>query len=353
MTCDEIQARFTALIDDDVTVDERRTLERHVAGCPECTREWARFTNTVGLLRGLEPAQAPAGFVDRVVAAAAPRPWYRRLLGGLPPAARWATAAAVLAVVTTIGYAGYVAREPARVTVARAPAPDSAPAPAPPPARESARASAPEITTAAPRDVATAPAREAPASPARTDAETATPAPRHLAAPAPPAVARQENRESMTREAPAALKAAPPQAPAVERPATRGEPPRAVDQARARRGDEGARGYDGKSADRVEGYRPAVVAPGAPPRPPGAVVGRLVVLDPTAVEQVLGGLAARFDARLVSRTSGGAGVALDFAVPPATASRFLEEIAQLGRWSPERPSDGAATRTRVIIHLTR
>ena len=58
MTCDEIQARFTALIDDDVTADERRTLERHVAGCPECTREWARFATTVGMVRALGPVRA-------------------------------------------------------------------------------------------------------------------------------------------------------------------------------------------------------------------------------------------------------------------------------------------------------
>src|SRR5262249_43321059 len=40
------------------------------------------FEHTVALLRGIEPAHAPAGFVDRVVAAR-PRPWYARLARGV------------------------------------------------------------------------------------------------------------------------------------------------------------------------------------------------------------------------------------------------------------------------------
>ena len=51
--------------------------------CPECRREWQRFAATVGLLRAVEPARAPAGFVDRVLAGARPQPWYRRLARGL------------------------------------------------------------------------------------------------------------------------------------------------------------------------------------------------------------------------------------------------------------------------------
>src|SRR6185295_11805905 len=50
----------------------------HLEGCPECRRELARLEQTVALLRRLEPARAPVGFVDRVLDAARPRPWYLR-----------------------------------------------------------------------------------------------------------------------------------------------------------------------------------------------------------------------------------------------------------------------------------
>ncbi|MBI3636091.1 MAG: zf-HC2 domain-containing protein, partial [Candidatus Rokubacteria bacterium] len=358
MTCEEVPARFTALIDDDVTPDERAALERHLAGCADCAREWTRFADAVRRVRALEPARAPAGFVDRVLAAAAPTPWYWRLLGGVPPAVRWATAAAALAIVVVIGYA---ARQPVPLgTNGAGPRTGATPfegagprAVATPFEGAGSRAVATpapagsEGTGARPAPSDVAAAREAAAPPERTAAETPAvatiePSPTPRAAPAAPGRTREP---AETREAPAALRAAP--APTMRRES------RAPDEALARRSDERARGFDGKSADRVEAYRPTAVAPAAPGRVPNAVVGRLAVLDPAAVEQVLGGLAARFDARLVSRTAAAGGVTLDFAVPPATVPRFLDEIARLGRWAPERAADSAAARTRVIIHLTR
>src|SRR3990170_929312 len=62
---------------------ERRALDAHLAGCAECRRERERFHGTVALVRGLEPARAPAGFVDRVLAAARPLPRWRRFARAL------------------------------------------------------------------------------------------------------------------------------------------------------------------------------------------------------------------------------------------------------------------------------
>ena len=83
MTCAEIREQFSARADDALSAPERAALEGHLATCPECRREWQRFAATVGLLRAVEPARAPAGFVDRVLAGARPQPWYRRLARGL------------------------------------------------------------------------------------------------------------------------------------------------------------------------------------------------------------------------------------------------------------------------------
>ena len=83
MTCAECRETFSARVDDALGADARATLEQHLAGCAECRREWQRFAATVDLLHAVQPERAPAGFVDRVLAAARPQPWYRRALRGL------------------------------------------------------------------------------------------------------------------------------------------------------------------------------------------------------------------------------------------------------------------------------
>jgi hypothetical protein len=82
MTCADARDLFSARTDDALTAGERAALDTHLGTCAECAREWRRFAATVGLLHAVEPARAPAGFVDRVLAAR-PRPWYRRLARGL------------------------------------------------------------------------------------------------------------------------------------------------------------------------------------------------------------------------------------------------------------------------------
>src|SRR2546422_2585808 len=79
MTCDEAHARLSALLDEALGPDERGPLEAHVATCVDCRRELGLLRNTVALLQSVNPVRAPAGFADRVLAAARPAPWYRRL----------------------------------------------------------------------------------------------------------------------------------------------------------------------------------------------------------------------------------------------------------------------------------
>ena len=82
VTCEEIRELFTARADEALGPGERARLDAHLATCAECAREWERFAGTVGMLRAMAPARAPAGFVDRVLAARR-RPWYRRLAQSL------------------------------------------------------------------------------------------------------------------------------------------------------------------------------------------------------------------------------------------------------------------------------
>src|SRR5206468_3937024 len=79
MTCTETRDLFSALADDALTPAERAALDAHLAGCADCRRELAGLLRTVKLVRAIDPARAPAGFVDRVRPAARPEPAPKRL----------------------------------------------------------------------------------------------------------------------------------------------------------------------------------------------------------------------------------------------------------------------------------
>jgi putative zinc finger protein len=83
MNCHDAREQFSSLIDDALSADERAALDAHLATCADCRRELQRFRDTVALMRGAAPVRAPAGFVDRVLEAARPVPWSRRLLNTL------------------------------------------------------------------------------------------------------------------------------------------------------------------------------------------------------------------------------------------------------------------------------
>ena len=83
MTCLDVREQFSALVDDALAPGERAALDAHLATCADCRRELQRFRDTVALVRAVAPVRAPAGFVERVLEAARPDPWYRRLVRGL------------------------------------------------------------------------------------------------------------------------------------------------------------------------------------------------------------------------------------------------------------------------------
>jgi hypothetical protein len=78
VTCHDARELFSALLDEALTREERTDVYAHLARCVDCRRELEAVERTVALVRGATPVRAPAGFVERVVEAARPRPWYRR-----------------------------------------------------------------------------------------------------------------------------------------------------------------------------------------------------------------------------------------------------------------------------------
>jgi len=189
MTCTETRDLFSALADDALTPAERADLDAHLAGCAECRRELAAFGRTVALVRAIDPAHAPAGFVDRVLAAARPEPWpawlARRLF------APWPTlplGAAALLLVAGLAVLLFRASPEPQQTARDQPAPPGPAAPAP--SRETAPSpveeaknrleqAAPAAKSAETTVEPTAPARDAPPAEPRamTDRQTVAPSP--------------------------------------------------------------------------------------------------------------------------------------------------------------------------------
>src|SRR6185436_12065357 len=117
MTCHDAREQLSALIDDALGAAERGAVEEHLATCAECRRELERLRDTVALLRAVEPARAPAGFVDRVLEAARPKPWPRRLFRALLlpwPMKLPIEAAAIVLVAVGVVYVFRSTLEPAR-----------------------------------------------------------------------------------------------------------------------------------------------------------------------------------------------------------------------------------------------
>jgi len=69
MDCPEARQEFSALLDGELTQDERAAVERHLSECSDCLRDLDKFKRVDVLYRRMAPQQAPAGFERRVHAA--------------------------------------------------------------------------------------------------------------------------------------------------------------------------------------------------------------------------------------------------------------------------------------------
>jgi len=326
VTCEEIRELFSTRVDEALTPDERARFDGHLAGCADCGREWRRFEATVGLLRAAEPARAPAGFVDRVLAAR-PRPWYRRLARGAfsPWPVKLPLEAAALVLVAGLAVVIFQ-RSP---DLERFPPGPEAP---PPPAARSDQPPAtapggqPRTAEDRLRDVAPAPSGPRPED-----------APVGHAVPAPRAA------DSRAEESPraAAPRAEPP--PAVPpRPAE----PESRQASRAElAAKESAPAAPGRQAERdATQPAPATAAPS-----PADVEARLAVSDRAAVQRDLAALVTRLGGVVTPASP----EVVDIVVSRAAWDELARELARLGALRIDRrPAELPAT-VRLTLHLDR
>ena len=135
MSCADNRLLHSALLDGELEPAERAQVEAHLATCADCTAELAALARTLGMLHALPAARAPLGFVDRVLEAARPMPWHRRLGRRLFQPLRVKLPLEAAAVVLVALGAVYVFQNtPELQQAARQEQPASAPVPVAPPA---------------------------------------------------------------------------------------------------------------------------------------------------------------------------------------------------------------------------
>jgi len=358
MTCAECREAFSAYADDALSADARGVVETHLAGCADCRREWQRFFATVDLLHIVEPERAPAGFVDRVVAAARPLPWYRRLARGLlvPWTVKLPVEAA--AIVMVAGLAVLIFQRSPELQRAAAPA-------------EMASESGTLMAKTAPdasKDVAQAPevrAQEliAPTLADSRNLEGAKPDAGRSEVQAPP-IAQQQAQEPVAarrqqyseQAAPPPPAAAPPpatakSAPAATRPAATAESP----EPRAKRTDKLAQeaerdagaGFlsarEGKTEDaRSQVQRLTVRAA------PAAVELSLAVTDRTAAEREIATAVERLGGAMVTPAPG----TLEIMVPNRAFAALTGDLTRIGTLRIERQPAELPDSVRITLRLT-
>jgi hypothetical protein len=355
MTCAESRELLSAYLDGALVPEERAALETHVAGCAECRRELAALERTVALVRAVAPARAPAGFVDRVVAATRPTPWPARLARRLflpwPKIPLEAAAVLLVGGLAVLIYRGSVEQHDLARFATRPPVAQQPVTPTPP----AAQTGTAPVPAAAEPPATPAPLAQEPA--ARPTQEPATPAP---AAPPPARDAgdRRFDQSAATEEGKNRAASAPPpgklEAQAESRAAA-GQDVQASRGMSERQGIEGARAKtdggakaqappaaeakrsellkDSKERERASGPL-ARIAPTAARAPD--VTARLRVQNVGAAERALGELAAGVGGRQTGRRVDGDVVTVELTIPRSTATRFLREAGNLGALRVER-----------------
>jgi anti-sigma factor RsiW len=386
MNCHDARELFSARVDGALTGGEHRGLEAHLAGCPECRRELARFEATVALLHAAPPTRAPVGLVDRVLAAARPVPWTERLWRRLfaPLALGRPIAVTVVALVALTAVYLYERTPELRNAIpTSAPPAPVAQAPPPPEAAASRYGTGPtRADRVAPIGAVTekeqaAELRDTPRRLAKTPAEGVAPSP---AAPPPPnpepaspaagpavtAAPMAGGSPSVAASAPSAssgpVPAAPPAAPApppvVAVPPVSAVPPAAQEAARAeskprsldaaREGERQAREAEARAKTATMARSPAVAGrlAAAPD-----MVGTLTVADRDAARRALAELATRLGSAEAFWRADGNAWSLDLVVPGTAYAELAEGLGRIGRWQPDSVPSPLPAQVHVTVRL--
>ena len=384
MSCADNRLLHSALLDGELAPAERAQVEAHLATCADCTAELAALARTLGMLHALPAARAPLGFVDRVLEAARPMPWHRRLGRRLFQPLRVKLPLEAAAVVLVALGAVYVFQNtPELQQAARQEQPASAPVPVAPPATP-APATGPAVS-GTPAPPASAPAE--PSQPAtktdqveqvekkeresalseeaqkkraatlerRSDSSDASPGATSLmkdAAPAPPPAAAPPPSVSPPPIAAAPPAAAPPSegAAAVAPPAA--PAPEARDKRAARSRPQAPREVEGVRPE----AKPGELSARAPQMPARLFVapdasGRLTVGDRAAAERALAELGGRLGVAQAFRREEADGALIEWMVPREVYPEFVRGLAGLGRWTADREPATLPPRVRLQIRV--
>jgi hypothetical protein len=347
MTCHEARELFSALVDETAPAEERARAEAHLAGCADCPRELARFRATVALLRSVVPARAPAGFVERVTAAAAPaRPRRRLARAFLPLALKLPTQAAALVMVAVL--VGYLFRHTPELERAARFEPE---APRPP-------ASASDALTAAPGVKAAPPTAPVPAPEPTRLSKAPTPAPRPAPAPEPAAAAPKTAVREAAKDAGNA-EGARHDLGAAER---REDQQAGHDAAGARREADGMAARAAPAERETAGparSEPKALRALAPAEAPRAkerafvearVSGALAVTDRAVAAEKLRALVTGLGGDY--REPLGDAAAVEIILPGAAWADFVRGLAGIGRWAPDHEPAAPSDRVRVTLRIT-
>jgi len=285
VSCQDTRELFSAWVDGEATPAERAGVEEHLRACADCRRELDRFRRTVALLSAVEPARAPAGFAERVLARAGPAPRPRLLERVfLPLGAKLPLHVAAIVMVGVL--VASVVRE------------------------------TPELSRAVPGGAprAAAPGGARPVERATSGAGRVLPEATH--APTRPRAARAAS--------------APPE------PARRAEP---AAPAAPRAGDFMAKGAAAPAASRsMTGESTAAVLPGL-----------LTVRDRAYARRALAELVARLGGAELSEHPDEEAVVVEVVLPAAAYAEFVRGLGRIGTWTAAREPGGAPVRVRVTL----
>jgi len=362
VTCEAARELFSALVDAALTPDERRSLDAHLAGCVECRRELEAFQRTIALVRSAPALRAPAGFVERVLAAARPTPWYDRLARRLFVPVRVKVPIEALAVLVVAVVALQLYRETPELQHA---------------ARQEAQAP-PASETLSKQETPASPATPPPARDARdADAGNAPePAKRRLASDdraganksAPARDDRRDKRkaESDVKESENAASAMKDEAQPARERAVAGEPAPPTEPLQSARSPE--QQMEQREARKepppsvAKSAAPPPVAPSAPSlgtasRAPASaptavdVAGRLAVRDRVTAETAVIDLVTRLGGVVIARRAEAEATIVDVRLPRGAYADLLEGLVRIGRWTVERESRELPEDVRLTLRL--
>jgi len=334
MNCHETRERLSGLLDDALDAPERTAVGAHLEGCPDCRLELDRLRATVSLLSRVERPRAPVGFVDRVMAADHPLPWYRRLGRRLflPLNIKLPVQAAAMLLIAVLGV--YLLQrtpelrdaarvEPETPAFRSEPLGTTSAVPTPPPAPSQKDLKAGKVDSGKFSE---------PAPPASREAENTVRDGRRLDSPQPSPSLTQEHKEESKKEADAdrLQKPTAPASQAVPAPQVAASSAPAAPPAESR----------AKSRDAAEGQSGALA-----PEPPGmaakrqsatsGVLGRLNVKSRPAAEQGLADLLVRLGGTETGRRQELGATVVEVLVPEARYADFVRGLTTLGAWTPE------------------